>query len=138
MLQKRCHLPTEGLHNSRSLQQIVSCTQTGKKWCVVIDLSVLNGYMLVPTFKMETAEIIRNSVTKERLVLADLKDVYFHVPIHPDSQHLLCFHVDKRTYQFKALPFGLATAPLEFTRIVKEAKLILQSRGIQVPQYLDN
>ena len=41
-------------------------------------------------------------------------------------------------YQFKALPFGLATAPLEFTRIVKEAKLILQSRRIQVHQYLDD
>ena len=53
--------------------------------------------MLVPTFKMEMAEIIRNSLTKgEWLVLIDLKDAYFHVPIHPDSQHLLCFHVDKR------------------------------------------
>ena len=111
----------------------------GKKWCPVIDLSVLNSYMLVPTFKMETAEIIRNSVTKGKwLVSIDLKDAYFHVPIHPDSQHLLCFHVDKRTYQFKALPFGLATVLLQFTRIVKEAKLILQSRGIRVHQYLDN
>ena len=90
--------------------------KTGKKWRPVIDLSVLNGYMLVPTFKMETAEIIRNSVTKgEWLVSIDLKDAYLHVPIHSDSQHLLYFHVDKRTYQFKALPFGLATAPLEFT-----------------------
>ena len=85
----------------------------GRKWCPVIDLSVLNSYMLVPTFKMETAEIFRNSVTKgEWLVSIDLKDMYFHILIHPDSQHLLCFHVDKRTYQFKALLFGLATAPL--------------------------
>ena len=97
----------------------------------MIDLSVLNSYMLVPTFKMETAEIIRNSVTKGKwLVAIDLKDAYFHVPIHPDSQYLLYFHVDKRTYQFKALPFGLATALLEFTQIVKEANLILQSHGI--------
>ena len=67
-----------------------------------------------------------------------LKDAYFHVPIHPDSQHLLNFHVDKRTYQFKALPFGLATAPLEITRIVQEVKLVLQSHRIQVHQYLDD
>ena len=111
----------------------------GKKWRPVIDLSVLNSYMHVPTFKMETAEIIRNSLTKSEWVVSiDLKDAYFHVPIHPDSQHLLRFHVDNRTYQFKALPFGLATAPLEFTRIVKEAKLVLQSRGIRVHQYLDD
>ena len=68
----------------------------------------------------------------------NLKDAYFHIPIHPDSQHLLRFHVDNRTYQFKALPFGLATAPLEFTRIVREVKLVLQSRGIRVHQYLDD
>ena len=94
--------------------------------------------MLVPTVKMETAEIIRNSVTKgEWLVAINLKDAYFHVPIHPDSLHLLRFHVDKRMYQFKALPFSLATAPLEFTQIVKEAKLVFQSCGILVHQYLD-
>ena len=111
----------------------------GKKWRPVIDLSVLNSFLQVPTFKMETAEIIRNSLTKgEWLVSIDLKDAYFHVPIHPASQHLLRFHVDKRTYQFKALPFGLATAPLEFTRIVQEVKLVLQSRGIRVHQYLDD
>ena len=111
----------------------------GKKWCPVIDLSVLNSYLHVPTFKMETAEIIRNSVKKsEWLVSIDLKDAYFHVPIHPDSQHLLRFHVDKRMYQFKALPFGLVTAPLEITWFVKEVKLILQSCGIRVHQYLDD
>ena len=111
----------------------------GEKWRPVIDLSVLNRFLHVPTFKMETAEIIQNSLTKgEWLVSIDLKDVYFHVPIHPDSQHLLRFHIDKRTYQFKALPFGLATAPLEFTRIVQEVKLVLQSRGNRVHQYLDD
>ena len=111
----------------------------GKKWRPVIDLSVLNSFLQVPTFKMETAEIIRNSLTKgEWLVSIDLKDAYFHVPIHPASHHLLQFHVDKRTYQFKALPFGLATAPLEFTRIVQEVKLVLQSRGIRIHQYLDD
>ena len=110
-----------------------------KKWHPVIDLSVLSSFLHVPTFKMETAEIIRNLVTKgEWLVSIDLKDAYFHVPIHPDSHHLLRFHVDKRTYQFKALPFGLVTAPLEFTRIVKEVKLVLQSCGIRVHQCLDD
>ena len=93
--------------------------------------------MLVPTFKMETAEIIRNFVTKGKwLVLIDPKYAYFHVPIHKESQHLR-FYVDGQTYQFKALPFGLATAPLEFTRVVKEAKLILQSHGIQILKILE-
>ena len=36
------------------------------------------------------------------------------------------------------LPFGLATAPLEFTKVVKEVKLMAQARGIRIHQYLDD
>ena len=131
MLQKDAIYHLKDCTNLGFSSRLFLVPKPDKKWRPVIDLSVLNSYLYVPTFKMETAEIIRNSLTKgEWVVSIDLKDAYFHVPIHPDSQHLLRFHVDKRTYQFKALPFGLATAPLEFTRIAKEAKLVFQSRGI--------
>ena len=40
----------------------------------------VNKYLLVASFKLETAEIIRNSVTK---------DAFFYVPTHQDFQHLL-------------------------------------------------
>ena len=42
-----------------------------------------------------------------------------------------------QTFQFTALPFGLATAPLEFTKVVKEVKLMAQARAIRIHQYLD-
>ena len=48
------------------------------------------------------------------------------------------FFLNKRAYQFTALPFGLATAPLEFTKVVKEVKLRAQNRGIRIHQYLDD
>ena len=38
----------------------------------------------------------------------------------------------------RGLPFGIARAPLEFSRVVKEVKLKLQNRGIRVHQYLDD
>ena len=44
----------------------------------------------------------------------------------------------KRVFQFRALPFVVATAPLEFTRIVKEVKLIAQARNLRIHQYLEN
>ena len=89
----------------------------------------VNKYLLVASFKLETAEIIRNSVTK---------DAFFYVPTHQDFQHLLQFNVHGQTYQFKALNFRLATIPLVFTPVVKEVKLILQSLRISVHQYLDH
>ena len=42
----------------------------------------------------------------------------------------LHFHVQGQAYQFRALPFGIATAPLEFTRVVKEVKFIALSQGV--------
>ena len=42
------------------------------------------------------------------------------------------------TYQFKALPFGLSTALMEFTVIAKEVKLMAIHKGIRIHQYLDN
>ena len=110
----------------------------GKKWRPVIDLSVLNKHLTVPTVKMETAELIRNSICKGELVVSiDLTDAYFHIPIHQKSQNLLCFHVGGHSFQFRPLPFGIAMAPLEFTRIAREVKLMLQNRGIRIHQYLD-
>ena len=38
----------------------------------------------------------------------------------------------------KALPFGLSTAPLEFTVIAKEVKLMAIHKGIRIYQYLDD
>ena len=38
----------------------------------------------------------------------------------------------------QALPFGLSTAPLEFTVVAKEVKLMTIQRGIRIHQYLDD
>ena len=52
--------------------------------------------------------------------LAGLSDAYFHIPINQRSRKYLRFFLNNQTFQFTVLPFGLATAPLEFTKVVKE------------------
>ena len=61
-----------------------------------------------------------------------------YIAIQEQSRKYLRFHVQGQTYQFKALPFGLATAPLEFTLIAKEVKLMASHKGIRIHQYLDD
>ena len=46
--------------------------------------------------------------------------------------------LEGQTLQFRALPFGLSTAPMEFTIVVKEVKLMAQAKGIRLHQYLDD
>ena len=79
---------------------------------------------------METPETIRTSLQQGEWVTSiDFKDTYFHIPIQEQSRKYLRFHVQGQTYQFKALPFGLSTAPLEFTVVAKEVKLMAIHKG---------
>ena len=98
-----------------------------QKWWTILDLK----FFSIKTFKMETPETIRLSLQQGEWVRSlDFSDAYFHIPVHSRFQ--------KQTYQFRALPFGLSTAPMEFTCVVKEVKLMAQARGIRIHQYLDD
>ena len=88
---------------------------------------------------METPETIRISLQQGEWVTSiDFKDAYFHIPIQEQSRKYLRFHIQGQTFQFKALPFGLSTAPMEFTIIAKEVKLMAIQKGIRIHQYLDD
>ena len=108
-------------------------------WRPVIDLSVLNQFLEVPKFKMETPESIRVSLQQgEWLTSIDLSDAYLHVPVARSCRKFLRFQVDGQVYQFRAMPFGLATAPRVFTFLVKEFKVIATRKGLHPHQYLDD
>jgi hypothetical protein len=78
---------------------------------LIVDLSRLNCFHRVPRFKMSVATAIQ---PKDWAVSLDLRDAYFHIPMHPDYQHFLRFSHEVKVYQFQALPFGLVMAPLIF------------------------
>ena len=85
------------------------------------------------------SETIRTSLQQgEWVTSVDFKDAYFHIPIQEQSRKYLRFHIQGRAYQFKALPFGLSTAPLEFTVIPKEVNLMAIHKVLKILQYLDN
>ena len=48
------------------------------------------------------------------------------------------FHIQGQSYQFKALPFGLSAAPMEFIAVANEVKLMALQRDIRIHQYLDD
>ena len=105
----------------------------GNRWRPVIDLSSLNKFLAIPKFKMETPESIHASLRKGEWVTSiDLRCLLTRANSHPVSK------IPQVPYQFTSLPFGLATAPLIFTSIFKEVKLIALQSGIRLHQYLDD
>ena len=139
MLEKKAIVPVYNTSTPGFYSRIFLVPKPNGRWRPVIDLSVLNQFLKVQTFKMETAEIIRQSVTKgEWLCSLDIKDAYFHVPISPRSQKYLRFQTSQGVFQFVALPFGVATAPYEFTMLAKEVKLLARAQGVRMHVYLDD
>ena len=109
------------------------------EWRPIIDLSFLNGFLRTQKFRMETPQSIRSSLSRGWWACSiDLKDAYLHVPIHPASRKYLRFCVADRVFQFRALPFGLASAPWLFTKVVTQVKSLVHTRGIQMNVYLDD
>ena len=108
-------------------------------WRPVIDLSHLNDFVQLTPFKMETvASVLLSVIEGDFLASLDLKDAYFQIPIHGSSRKLLRFMSEGRVYQFKALCFGLSTAPQVFTRVFAAVSAWAHARGIRLLRYLDD
>jgi hypothetical protein len=87
-------------------------------WRLIIDLSRLNRFLRVPHFKMKTTRFVATAILPgDWAISLALRGAYLHVPVHPDYQRYLRFYFEGRVYQFKAMPFGLASAPLIFQTI---------------------
>ena len=87
--------------------------------------------------KPNLSETIRTTLQQwEWVPSIDFKDAYFYIPIQEQSRKYLRFHVQGWTYRFKALSFGLSTAPMELTVVAKELKLMAIHKGIITHQYL--
>ena len=108
-------------------------------WRPVIDLSALNKFVDCPHFQMETGESIRRAIQPGEWVSSiDISDAYYHIPVAPAARKYFRFVIDEQVYQFRSLPFGLNTAPREFTKVLQPLLRQLRDLGIKVHAYLDD
>ena len=113
--------------------------QRGEKARPILDCRPLNAYLNPRHFKMEDLKMLATIVQPgDFLVKIDLKDAYLHIPIHKDHKKYLQVRVGGKTYQFKALPFGLNVAPQIFSRVLKAALLPLREKSVRMVAYLDD
>ena len=97
-------LPSPGFYS-----RLFVVWKTSGSWRPVIDLSHLNRFVDVSPFQMETIQSVLLSVRQgDWMASIGLKEAYLQVPVHPASRHFLRFMFQD---QFKALCFGLSTAP---------------------------
>jgi len=111
----------------------------GGRWRPIIDLKALNRFLKIPKFHMESLQSIwANLIPGNFTFSVDLQDAYFQIPIHQESRKYLRFTFKGQVFQFRALPFGLSTAPFIFTQVMGEVKSMAHLRKILLYLYLDD
>ena len=86
----------------------------------ILNLKHFNHYMYVPSFKMPTIRHVQQLIQHGDYAFSiNLQDAYLHISIFKHHHHFLGFVWHSVSYQWKVLPFGLATAPQVFTALNK-------------------
>ena len=117
---KKIHQLMDKMQSSQfKISGLLQLTFLGSKTTTILGLD-----------KPSLSETIRTSLQQgEWVTSVDFNDAYFHIPMQEQSRKYLRFHTQGQAYQFKALPFRLPTAPMEFTVIPKEVKLMAIHKG---------
>jgi len=106
---------------------------------LVLDISKLNQH--IQTFKFKKLSVAQVRLTLQPgtlLASLDLKEAYWHIPIHRRYRPYLAFSAGNQIYQFKVLPFGLNIAPRVFSKMLQPVQARLVKMGVQIFMYLDD
>lgn len=126
----RCILPLGVATNSAGKQRLI--------W----DGRYVNQYLPKQPFRMETLQREGRALFERSAWggTCDLSSAYHHVEMHPDSTPFLGFEWGGKFYRFTVLPFGLATAPWLFTKVIGHCARFLRSPGLSlgILNYLDD
>ena len=94
--------------------------KSGQRWRLILNLKLLNSYTVSEHFKMEDIRCVKDLLGKgDFMCKLDLRDTYLSIPVHPAHQKYLRFWWKGNLYQYTALPFEPASAPCEFTKVMK-------------------
>ena len=95
--------------------------------------------MHIPSTKMPTLKPMQQLIQHGDYAFSiDLQDAYLHIPIVKHHCHFLHFVWCNVPYQWKVLPFGLATAHRVFMSLTKPIMFLSHHTGLHIVIYWDD
>ena len=122
----------------RVLQQTISIAQPNNRWRPISDLSTLETFLNTESFKMETKDN-KNLLTGRGV--GYLHRFQMCILTYTNTQSVQEVHAFSRpglVIPVQSTTFGLSIAPMEFTVVAKEVKLMALQRVIRIHQHLDD
>lgn len=93
-----------------------------RKWRMCVDYRLVNKKLLLDRFPLPRIDEILDSLGNATYFsIIDLQSGYHQIPLDKESRKYTAFSTDDGFYQFKVMPFGLATAPASFNRMMQLA-----------------
>merc|ERR1711895_402772 len=121
------------------LARIFAIPKPNGKVSLILDVSQLNEYIHVPELSFKNHGDFRKALVPPAwIVTLDLKEAYYHVPMHPRLHKFLALTCWGKLFYFKVLPFGLAPAPWVFQSLMSFPVTWLQAEGVKILSYLDD
>ncbi|MCP4244252.1 MAG: hypothetical protein GY772_27210 [bacterium] len=109
------------------------------KFRLIHDLRYVNEHIAPRRFRLETAATVRRVLRKgDWLSTTDIRSAYHHIPVRASDRPLLGFSLEGRCYRYRALPFGLSSAPRLFSLVLRRVVAGLRAEGHRLVQYLDD
>lgn len=125
--------------NGEFISNVFLVKKKNGKYRPVINLKELNNFVTYYHFKQENLDIILKGVQKGNYFTSlDLTDAYFSIPIHISDRKYLKFIWKDKLYAFQCLPFGLASSPRVFSKILKVVFSHVRKMGIDSYFYIDD
>jgi len=103
------------------------------------DLRYLNSYLKVPSFKLDSLSMALQAVTPGCFFTkTDLKSGFSHVKVSKKFRTYLGFELFGQYFTYRVLPFGLASSPYFFGKMLAPVICHLRSRGVRIFAYVDD
>ena len=102
-----------------------------KEYRLIVNLKHLNSCCEVPKFRYDDINTVLDLVKPgDNIVTVDIKNGFYHIPVHKDCQKYLGIFWNGNYYIWKVLPFGLSASPYFFNKCIRPIVDYLRSKGI--------
>lgn len=99
----------------------------------------VNQFVVHRHFKMESLLTAKDLIQRDDWMTSiDISDAYLHLAVEQTHRKFLQFRWENQTWQFRAMPFGLSSAPRIFTKIMRCVMEHLRQKGLRCVIYLDD
>ena len=113
--------------------------KTPGEWRLCFDLRYINTFLNVPRFKHESiGTALRLAFKNCWFSKTDLKSSYAHVAVNPCFWKYLGFLWEGKWYHYRVLPFGLASSPFFFCKLLLPCIQSLRRQGLRICVFVDD